>query len=111
MREIMLERQTEYRYTIVDLKPYTKYIVQISAGTVVGMGPHVSLENKTLQAGKKHKIRLCREFSSSCCRPANELYQVCLQAVDKMSSHCLYQVVGTSLRQAVNNLQQECGTI
>ena len=72
LREIMLERRTEYRYTVVDLKPYTKYVVQISAGTVIGMGPHVSLENETLQAGKKHRIRLCREFINT-----HKLLQAC----------------------------------
>ena len=35
---------------------------------------------------------------------ANKLLQICSQAVDKLCSHCLFPVVGTSLEQAVNNL-------
>ena len=30
--------------------------------------------------------------------------EICSQAVDKLCSHCLFPVVGTSLEQAVNNL-------
>ena len=39
---------------------------------------------------------------------AHKLLQVCKQVVtnnvDKLCSHCLYPVVGTSLKQAVNDL-------
>ena len=34
----------------------------------------------------------------------SHLQTSCYQAVDKLSSHCLFPVVGTSLEQAVNNL-------
>jgi hypothetical protein len=43
---------------------------------------------------------------TSCYRSANKLLQRCSQAVDKLCSHCLFPVVGTSLEQVVNNLQQ-----
>jgi hypothetical protein len=35
---------------------------------------------------------------------ANKLLQICSQAVNKLCSHCLFPVVGTSLEEAVNNL-------
>jgi hypothetical protein len=34
------------------------------------------------------------------------LLQICSQAVNKLCSHCLFPVVGTSLGPAINNLQQ-----
>ena len=34
----------------------------------------------------------------------HKLLQICSQAVDKLSSHCLFPVVVTSLEQAVSNL-------
>jgi hypothetical protein len=34
----------------------------------------------------------------------HKLLQICSQAVDKLSSHCLFPVVVTSLEQAGNNL-------
>ena len=37
-------------------------------------------------------------------RSANKLLQIGSQVVDKLSSHCLFPVVVTSLEQAVNNL-------
>jgi hypothetical protein len=43
---------------------------------------------------------------TSCYRSANKLLQICSQAVDKLCSHCLFLVVGTSLEQTVNNLKQ-----
>jgi hypothetical protein len=39
-------------YTVADLKPYTNYSFNISAGTRVGFGPPVSLFERTLQTGK-----------------------------------------------------------
>jgi hypothetical protein len=41
---------------------------------------------------------------TSCYKSANKLLQICSQAVNKLSSHCLFPVVATSLKQAVNNL-------
>ena len=56
LREIILDMKntldTRIEYDVVDLKPYTKYIVDISAGTAVGFGPSVALVNETQQAGK-----------------------------------------------------------
>ena len=41
---------------------------------------------------------------TSCYKFTNKLLQICLQAVSKLSSHCLFPVVITSLEQAVDNL-------
>jgi hypothetical protein len=41
---------------------------------------------------------------TSCYKSANKLLQICSQTVDKLSSHCLFPVVVTSLEQALNNL-------
>ena len=46
-----------------------------------------------------HKLK-CKMFQ----KPANKLKEVCSQAVDKLSSHCLLPVVGTTFEQAANNL-------
>ena len=48
LRRFRLRRK---EYTVNELKPYTKYIFNISAGTTVGFGPHLSLIERTLQTG------------------------------------------------------------
>ena len=37
---------------------------------------------------------------------ANILSQICSQAAANLCPNCLFQVIGTSLEQAVNNLKQ-----
>lgn len=44
---------TQDSHVIVDLIPYTKYSLSISAGTIVGYGPSTLLIQRTSQAGQK----------------------------------------------------------
>ena len=50
LQEIFLGNQTDF--TVTNLKPYTQYVIKISAGTKVGFGPPALVVNTTLQAGK-----------------------------------------------------------
>ncbi|XP_028401484.1 phosphatidylinositol phosphatase PTPRQ-like [Dendronephthya gigantea] len=47
LMEIMLDKRMDY--TVTNLKPYTKYGIEISAGTEAGFGPPAMLVNTTLQ--------------------------------------------------------------
>ncbi|XP_028400814.1 uncharacterized protein LOC114523946 [Dendronephthya gigantea] len=38
-----------YGHTVTNLKPYTKYFLEIIAGTIAGDGPHAFVVNRTLQ--------------------------------------------------------------
>lgn len=49
LMEVMLDKRMDY--TVTNLKPYTKYIIKISAGTEAGFGPPAMLVNTTLQTG------------------------------------------------------------
>ena len=56
LHEITLGNQTHYKAT--QLKPYTKYIINILAGTEIGFGPPVMIVNTTSEAGKCNKWNL-----------------------------------------------------
>ena len=50
-RTILLPR-TDVSYLATDLKPYVKYVIEISAGTEVGFGPAAVLNARTLMEGR-----------------------------------------------------------
>ncbi len=52
----------------------------------------------------RDNYRVHKQKRTTCNKSANKLLQVCSQAVNKMSSHCLFPVVETSLWQLVEQL-------
>jgi hypothetical protein len=63
------------------------------------------LVNDWEQAVRTHLVDKLRDFHPCTTHvKTHKLLQICSQAVDKLSSHCLFPVVVTSLKQAVNNL-------
>ena len=77
---------------LILLKEHTPLV-----GLVSIVGHSIGKQSYTLK-----NAQLVSSLQTSCHKSVHKLLQVCSQAVNKFSLHCLLPVVATSLEQAVN---------